>query len=456
MPRRKTLVILSQTFVPDPASVGQHMADVAVGMARRGHRVKVYASARGYEDPTRRYPLRETLTAGAGDGGTSGGVDVRRLDFASFGKRNLALRVFGTASFMAQAFFRLMTERHLGGIFFSTSPPLVGFVAAVAGLLRGVPVAYWAMDLNPDQLIALGKLKATDPAARLLEAVNRFILRRSRLVVALDRFMAARLERRASLAGTLLVMPPWPHEDQGAADGDEAATLTAGPAWPDRRDDNPFRRAHGLTGKFVVMYSGNHSPSNPLDTLLAAALRFRDDRTLAFAFVGGGTGKKDVEAHAAAHRLANVLCLPYQPLSALRHSLGAADAHVVSLGADMVGIIHPCKVYGAMAVGRPVLYLGPRPSHVTDLLDAHAFGRAVAHGDVDACAAAIDALRRTPPDELAGMGRVARRALAESLSQKILANRFCDALERAMGLGSGGLRPDVGGTTLARPEPSTR
>jgi hypothetical protein len=33
-----------------------------------------------------------------------------------------------------------------------------------------------------------------------------------------------------------------------------------------------FRKTHGLEGKFVVMYSGNHSPCHPLDTLLDAAL----------------------------------------------------------------------------------------------------------------------------------------------------------------------------------------
>jgi hypothetical protein len=208
MPRRRALLILSQTFVPDPASVGQHMADVAAEMAGRGHRVKVYASARGYEDPTRRYPTRETFR----------GVDVRRIDFASFGKTSIAARVLGTASFTAQVLFRCLTERNLGGIFFSTSPPLVGFAASLVGLLRGVPVAYWAMDLNPDQLIALGKVKERAPAARLLEAVNRFILRRSALVVALDRFMADRLERRMPLRHKLLVMPPWPHEDHIAGD----------------------------------------------------------------------------------------------------------------------------------------------------------------------------------------------------------------------------------------------
>ena len=47
----KTLLIISQVFVPDPASVGQHMADVGFEMARRGYRVKVYTSARGYENP---------------------------------------------------------------------------------------------------------------------------------------------------------------------------------------------------------------------------------------------------------------------------------------------------------------------------------------------------------------------------------------------------------------------
>src|SRR3954467_12189629 len=96
---RKTLLVFSQTFVPDPASVGQHMADVAVEMARRGHRVRVYASARGDENPSVRYPKRENLH----------GVDVRRFGFASFGKKTILLRILGTASFMIQAIWVVLT-----------------------------------------------------------------------------------------------------------------------------------------------------------------------------------------------------------------------------------------------------------------------------------------------------------------------------------------------------------
>src|SRR3954452_14193478 len=158
----KTLLVLSQTFVPDPASVGQHMADVAVEMARRGHRVVVYTSRHGYENPDVEYPKREKL----------GGVDVRRLGMSSFGKRNLLVRALGTLTFSVQCLFIALFTPRLGGIFFSTSPPLIGFFAALAHIVRRVPIAYWAMDLNPDQLIAMGKIGPRSVTARLLERVN--------------------------------------------------------------------------------------------------------------------------------------------------------------------------------------------------------------------------------------------------------------------------------------------
>src|SRR5438552_1929308 len=160
--KRKTVLVISQTFVPDPASVGQHMADVAFEMARRGHAVRVYASGRGYEDPTAVYPRREMLN----------GADVRRFPYASFGKKSLLLRVLGTAVFHVQAFLAALFTPRLAGIFFSTSPPLIGLPMSIAAAVRRVPVAYWAMDLNPDQLIALGKLKPAGFVTHVLELAN--------------------------------------------------------------------------------------------------------------------------------------------------------------------------------------------------------------------------------------------------------------------------------------------
>lgn len=403
----KTVLLLSQTFIPDPASVGQHLGDVAIEMVRRGYRVIVYTSARGYDDPSVQYPKYENIQ----------GVEVHRLDFSSFGKKNLSSRVLATASFLMQSAFVALTTPNVDGIFFSTSPPLIGTAAILAHWVRRIPIAYWAMDLNPDLLIAMGEVGPEDFITRVLEFTNKLILDQSSLIVALDRFMGDRLRAVTNVKSKMQIMPPWPHENH---------------LEPVPHDQNPFRKAQGLDGKFVIMYSGNHTPSHPLTTLLEASLVFKDDPNIEFLFIGGGLAKKEVEAHIKAHQLNNMRSLPYQPLAQLSYSLCAADVHVVALGNNMVGIVHPCKIYGAMAVGRPILYFGPKPSHVTDLLDEHNIGLAVTHGDVEGAIAAIRRLRALSPEKRDAMGRTAQRIMTERLSQKILRTRFCDFLEQAL------------------------
>jgi glycosyltransferase involved in cell wall biosynthesis len=406
--QRRRLLILSQVYVPDPASVGQHLHDFAANMARRGYDVRVYCSSRGYDDPSKRYPKREERD----------GVHIRRYALPLYNKRNMLVRVFGSAWAMASLVIMALFTRRVGCIFFSTSPPLVGFAATWVAMLKRVPRVYWAMDLNPDQLLAMGKLKEGSILHRVLERVNRFVLRHADLTIPLDRFMEGRLRAGGRrVGGEVLVMPPWSHE--------EAET-------PLRHEENWFRERHGLAGKFVIMYSGNHSPANPLDTLLSAAERLKDDPNLRFAFIGGGMGKPAVEAFVAEHKLTNVLCLPYQPMSDLRYSLSAADVHVVSLGNEMVGVVHPCKVYGAMAMGRAILFLGPAPSHVSDLIEGHHIGWHVAHGDVDGCVAAIRAAANLPGDTIGEMGIRGMKAMHEALSPTALQDKLADAVERVI------------------------
>jgi glycosyltransferase involved in cell wall biosynthesis len=178
------------------------------------------------------------------------------------------------------------------------------------------------------------------------------------------------------------------------------------------------------------MYSGNHSPANPITTLLQAAVVLRDDSRLMFVFVGGGLGKRDVDQAIETHRLKNVRSLPYQPLDRLQQSLSAADLHVVTLGNDMVGIIHPCKIYGAMAVGRPVLFVGPRPSHAADLIDEHMIGWQLNHGDVQGLANRLREIVEMPRADLADIGERAQHVFRESFEKELLCGAMCELLER--------------------------
>ena len=146
--------------------------------------------------------------------------------------------------------------------------------------------------------------------------------------------------------------------------------------------------SYELSQKFVVMYSGNHSPCHPLETLLQAAERLAENEDVAFCFVGGGSEFGKVKERAQNRGLRNVLCLPYQPIEKLSGSLSAADLHVVVMGDQYVGIVHPCKIYNVLAVKKPFLYIGPNESHVTDIIgqsDAYVSS----HGDVEGVVANI-------------------------------------------------------------------
>jgi glycosyltransferase involved in cell wall biosynthesis len=399
-----TFLFLSQVYVPDPAAVGQHLADAAAELARRGHRVVVLTAARGYDDPTVRYPRREVID----------GVEVRRIPWTSFGKRSLALRLLAGVSFTIQAIVRSVAVRGLDAVVVSTTPPLAPIAAVVIGALRGAAITYWVMDLNPDQLVALKVVGERSLPARALDALNRMILKRATDVVVLDRFMAERVNRKLDVSDKLSIVPPWPHDDH---------------LEPVDHGANPFRAQHGLVGKTVIMYSGNHGPSNPIGTILAAAQRLGDVPELVFLFVGGGTGKREVEAAAGPA----IRSLPYQPLQQLKYSLSAADVHLVTVGDDVVGIVHPCKVYGALAVARPILLLGPAECHVAEIIGDRGIGWRVSHGDVDGMERVLREIVRTPPGQLAARGETGQRVLAERLSKAALCGRLCDIVERSVG-----------------------
>ncbi len=402
-----SLLILSQVYPPDPASVGQHIADAAAEMVRRGWSVRVLAANRGYDDPSVRYAKHEVRD----------GADVRRLPLSSFGKSSIALRLLAGTFFMIQCAARGLFARNLRCILVSTSPPMCSVAAMLIGAVRRVPVKYWVMDLNPDQMIELGRITERSLPARMFNWLNRRILKRAADVVVLDRFMAERLNRKLDIRSKQTLLPPWPHDDHLAV-VDHA--------------DNPFRREHGLDGRFVIMYSGNHGFSTPVSTVLEAALRLQDEKRLVFLFVGGGVGKKEVDDLIAEKSPSNIRSLPYQPLSQIRYSLSAADVHLVSVGDGVVGVVHPCKVYGAMAVARPILLLGPDPCHVSDIIDRHRIGWHIAHGDVEGAVATIRKILATPPRELAEMGRRARELVTTQFSKAHLCGAFCDVLERGV------------------------
>ena len=371
-------LLLNQTFYPDVMATGQYLTEVAVRLAERGHQVTVVTSRRAYDHPETQFPKTDTWR----------GIRIHRVASTGFGKGAKWRRAADFASFLGICSLRLALMPRHDVVVAMTSPPLISFLGAWLARLRRSRFFYWVMDFNPDEAVAAGWLRPGSPAARLLERMSRFSLRQAKKVIVLDRFMRDRIVAKGIPQANVVVIPPWSHDTEVKFD-------------PEGRER--IRKAHGLDGKFVVMYSGNHSPVHPLDTLLAASRQLAADPGIVFCFIGGGSEWWKIKEKAEWEKaemgpanfsvsafqrfsVSNILCLPYQPLDQLAGSLSAADLHVVVMGDAMVGLVHPCKIYNIMAVGAPVLYIGPRLSHVAEILSAangEAHCLSADHGEVD-------------------------------------------------------------------------
>ena len=101
------------------------------------------------------------------------------------------------------------------------------------------------------------------------------------------------------------------------------------------------------------------------------------------------------------------------------------------MGDAMVGIVHPSKIYSALAAGRPILALGPRRSHIADMVREHDLGWHVEHGDVDAAVSALTQLADAPRESLRAFGTRARTLIRERYDKSRLLDQFCALLDLA-------------------------
>jgi colanic acid biosynthesis glycosyl transferase WcaI len=352
-------LLLNQCFHPDVMATAQQLTDLAVGLSEAGHSVTVIASDRGYDDPSQRFPRRETWC----------GINIIRISSLALGKKSRVRRAINFATFLFNCSWQLLRLPRFDVVVALTSPPLISFLGSLFVRIKGGKFFFWVMDLNPDEAIAAGWLKEGSLPARTLAALLKSSMDHADGIIALDHFMKSRIVAKGVPPELVTVLPPWAHGDK---------------VHYDRQGRDAFRREHGLTDSFVVMYAGNHSPCHPLQTLLEAAGQMKARTEIVFVFVGGGSEQETVRQFAAKHGLNNIRSLPYEKAESLSASLSAADLHTVVIGDAFVGIVHPCKLYNILRVGSPFLYIGPNESHVSEIAAQLGNGHqayAVAHGD---------------------------------------------------------------------------
>jgi glycosyltransferase involved in cell wall biosynthesis len=328
-----SILFINRVYPPAKGATGEMLQGITESLAARGWDVTVLTTA----EP------------GVPKNSSRRGVRILRAGGA-FSRRNVLLRsvsyVFMIPWLMARALLLPRTDF----VVTMTDPPMLVVAGLAMKFFKRNRVIHWAQDLYPEVAEELGVLPRGNAVSNQLRRLSTKALLSGDAVVAIGRCMASRLTARGVSYAKISIIPNW-----------------APPIQSLDRTNNPFRRAQGLEGQFVVIYSGNMGLAHEFDTVLDAAESLRGQRVV-FLFIGEGPRRVEVEAAARLRGIDNIRFLPSQPPDKLSESLSAADAHLVTMRPNLCGLVVPSKVYGVLAAGRPCLFVGPADSEAARLI----------------------------------------------------------------------------------------
>lgn len=119
--------------------------------------------------------------------------------------------------------------------------------------------------------------------------------------------------------------------------------------------DNPWRRAHGLAGKRVALYTGTIGLKHNPDLLLAAAESLTDEPDVQIVVVSEGKYATYVKNEAARRGLRNLTVLPFQPFETYSEVLASGDVLIAMIEPDAASYSAPSKVLSYLCSGRPIV-----------------------------------------------------------------------------------------------------
>jgi colanic acid biosynthesis glycosyl transferase WcaI len=379
------ILLLNQFFWPDSAATSQLLTDLARGLKERGHEVHVICADGGYA---------------LQDEANNPQVDVRRVKSFPFVRGTFG-RALSYVSFLVSCGLHGLFAERPDVVITLTTPPLLSLIGTLIKTLRGSRHFIWEMDVYPDVAVDLNYIKA----GGLLDRLTGMLLDSSRKqadgILALGNCMRRRLIGRGIPGSIIHVADNW-------ADGETI---------------RPIRRV-SEAGSLVLLYSGNLGLAHDVTTLSGAIEQLADDSRFHFVYAGGGPLRKDFELHCNNLKLSNVEFRSYSLRENLGTSLGNCDVGLITQRRSCLGSVVPSKVYGLMAAGRPILFIGPAESTVAEIVNLFQCGWQVENND-SAGLVSLLKLLANEPNLMHAAGHRARKAFEEQYDLPLGVNRIC-------------------------------
>ncbi|MBD2519836.1 glycosyltransferase family 4 protein [Nostoc sp. FACHB-973] len=397
------ILIYSYNYHPEPIGIAPLMTELAEGLVKRGHQVRVVTAMPNYPERQiyQEYRGKWYLTE------YKNGVEIQRSYVWIRPQPNLLDRVLLDASFVVTSFVPALIGWR-PDVILSTSPSLPSCVpVALLGWLRACPVVLNLQDILPEAAVHVGLLK-NKLLIQLFTLLEKFAYRSaSKISVIADGFVE-NLRSKGVEADKIVQIPNW---------------VDVNFIRPLPQKNNPFRTTHNLNDKFVVLYSGNIALTQGLESVVKAASMLRHIPDIAFVIVGEAKGLQRLQQECLDCGADNVLLLPFQPRKNLPQMLAAADVGLVVQKKNVISFNMPSKIQVLLASGRALVASVPDNGTAARAIKQSGGGVIVPPEDPQALAMAILNLYQNP-EKVKTLGYKSRQYAVEQYAFEQALNQY--------------------------------
>ena len=412
---KKKLLIYAHYYIPDTASTGQILRELAEGMLDQFEITVICVVPSYLGTVEEKYKIQKYYEE------EINGVKILRIRVPEFSKTDKKSRVKNILAYFFGAMGATFKVGAQDYVFSISQPPILGGLLGVWGKwMKRAKFIYNIQDFNPEQVLAVGYSKNKLITAAMMW-FDKFSCKRSDLVITVGRDLVETVEKRfqGKKVPKTVMINNWIDEKEIYPLPENNERVVA------------FKKKYGLDDKFVIMYSGNIGLYYDLEKLMEVIERFKpgtktaDGREVVFAFVGAGSVLDNLVHYVKEHQMDNVVFIPYQDKADLIYSLNAGDVHWCVNAKGIKGVSCPSKYYGLAAAGKPVIGVLESGSEVRCLIEDTQGGLCCEPGEYGKVEENIRwFIENAEKNELRDMGNRSRKNLEKNLTRNVSVRKY--------------------------------
>ena len=343
----KSILLIYHFFHPDPVISARLFSDLAEELVRFGHKVTVFTGNRLIRSDEK-LPPKDVWN----------GVEIQRFSRPNFSQGSNFGRLFNSAVLQIKwlsAFWK--QRREFDAVIVGTDPQFAYLMFPFLRLMNHhVRLVHWAFDLYPEAIL-VNSPRWMKLLAGLTKPFVPWAYRQVDVMVDIGECMRERLLAHGHNA-ECVTLTPWALAEPESLPG---------------RDPEIRRKLFG-DAKIGLLYSGTVGYAHDLEPFIKLARECRR-RGIDAAFCFAGYGNQyDLQLSRLTGDDTNIRLAGFASETELEQRLAAADIHMISLRPGWEGIVVPSKFFGALAIGRPVLFSGRANSDIANWCRKYGIG----------------------------------------------------------------------------------